>query len=229
MGTAKFAGILLALMPAASLAQDSFAQKHGILKITTPAQASGTAFVIAEPQDGIKLLATANHVTVMQDSQGRDMPGYVFAGDSYILSLGDKRWKGSAFLSDEKSDIAIVKAAIPEDFEILEIDDTSSPPPDKDYIPPRIPVRFYGYTGTKDFTQTLGYFSFQGKDYSWADGVLIPGQSGGPAVTGNVIVGVNSGGSEWYKGPQGTVTWPARIGSAKRLKEILEDAKKRLK
>jgi hypothetical protein len=63
----------------------------------------------------------------------------------------------------------------------------------------------------------------------YSDGVLCSGQSGGPAMSEGVIVGVNVGGHARYNAVEDkdkTVTWPAILGSARRLNEILNWAVK---
>jgi hypothetical protein len=96
------------------------------------------------------------------------------------------------------------------------------------YGPSGREVKFHGYA-SGFWLETSGILSFAYENYVYSDGVVAPGQSGGPATADGVIIGVVSGGSSWYdavEDKEKPVTWPARLGSARRLQEILDWAVK---
>jgi len=114
------------------------------------------------------------------------------------------------------------------DVEVMEIDPDPVPLPTREYLPPRKPGSVLGYANGK-WTETTGHLSFVSGKYVWADCVALPGQSGGPVLSDGKVVGVCSGGSEWYyddpEKKTGQFTWPARLASPKRLLEMIRTVK----
>lgn len=216
---------LLILLTTSAFGMDP--DENGVFRITTPAGAAGTAFVIE--QDGETLyLATAFHVV---ESQG----GSIYNGPAYSLSndtIKDMP-KATVVAVDAKVDLAVLRCTTTRKFKPLaltfvedmeEVDRVGF-----SYRPSGVQVEFFGYASGV-WTKTVGNLSFAYDRRVYSDAVLAPGQSGGPAVSNGRIVGVNSGGYEWrvaVEDPERNVTWPARIGSAKRLKEILDWSKTR--
>jgi S1-C subfamily serine protease len=216
---------VLVLMVNSALGIDP--DENGVFRITTPTGAAGTAFVIE--QDGEALyLATAFHVV---ESQG----GAIYSGAAYALdndTIKDMP-KVTVVATDAKADLAVVKCKTTRKFKPLALtfveDMEDIDKIDFAYSPSKLQVAFYGYASGV-WTKTKGNVAFAYENQVFADSVVAPGQSGGPAVVNDKIVGVVSGGNNWYKSYQDAernVTWPTRTGSAKRLKEILDWAKTR--
>lgn len=221
---------VLVLMVNSALGIDP--DENGVFRITTPravdgSVGQGTAFVI--DQDGEALyLATAFHVV---ESQG----GAIYSGAAYTLdndTIKDMP-KVTVVATDAKADLAVVKCKTTRKFKPLAlafVEDMADI--DKvgfSYTPSNKRIEFFGYASGV-WTKTSGRLSFAYDQQVFSDATMAPGQSGGPAVSDGRIVGVNSGGSGWYSADEQRdrdVTWPARIGSAKRLKEILDWAKTR--
>ncbi len=201
-------------------------EKNGIFRIRTPEQSQGTAFAIEQIGDKV-YLGTAAHVVLRDD-------GKMFQGASYTLENDTIKDMPNAKVvaTDVKADVAVIQCTTTKRFELLALVDAAEDlRVDKmgfGYRPSSISVTFYGF-GSGNWLETFGKLSFVTPNYVYSDSVVASGQSGGPAVIDTGIVGVVSGGSEWHKAsedPEKNVTWPARAGSGRRLKEILEWAKK---
>jgi len=227
MDRSTFAAGLALLVLFATSAFGIDPDENGVFRITTPTGAAGTAFVIE--QDGETLyLATAFHVVESQN-------GAIYTGASYTLdndTIKDMP-KVTVVATDAKADLAVVKCKTTRKFKPLALtfveDMKEIDKVDFAYGPSNVKVAFYGYASGV-WTKTRGNIAFAYENQVFADSVVAPGQSGGPAVVENKIVGVVSGGNNWYRSYQDAerdVTWPTRTGSAKRLKEILDWGKTR--
>lgn len=216
------------------LTQPAFGQldpkENGVFRLFTPSGAQGTAFVVAEPKDGVKILATAAHVPQYTDANGKDVANQIWGGKPYYLTSDfGPRVEGVACVSiDFEADIALMLVDLEMDFTILQISDCEVAQPvlpSPDYMPARKPVSFYGYA-SGEWAQTIGWLAFTHKQNTYSDGACLPGQSGGPMLYEGKYVGVVSGGTAWYPytkdGKQKNATWPARCGRGRRLKEILD-------
>ncbi len=224
-------GFLVLLLPSTVYGQEALARKYGIMQIECPDKAKGTAFVVAEPKAGTKLLATSAHVVVYRDGAGKDVQGQTYQGNAYTLKLEGLEWKARVVSFDYPNDTAILASEIAEKFEIPEI---ATPvglnEPDTKYLPSRVPGGFLGYANGGPIKDTVGFVSFVHQNVIYSDAVLIPGQSGGPMLVDGKIAGVIQGGWIWVsKQDEPTVTWPARCTNAKRLREMVEFAKERVK
>ena len=62
------------------LGQDIKPEEHGIFRIHSPKGGQGTAFIVGEPVDGLKILATAAHITQAEDEVGNAKPGTMWGG-----------------------------------------------------------------------------------------------------------------------------------------------------
>lgn len=230
MGTTRILGLIFGLLICLPVAaQRPEAEDHGIMRIICPSQAAGTAFVVSELAGDKKLLATAAHVVTLSIN-GVDQPGRVWSGPEYTLQLGEAKWKGTVVSYDAPNDVAILSADIPLKFKVLPIKDIEGlDEATPMYLPSRVEAQLFGYPEAK-FTETRGFVAFVDKNRVFADAVAIPGQSGGPMIVKESVAGVISGGYEWFS-VQGekTVTWPARCCTAKRLREMVEFAKGRVK
>jgi hypothetical protein len=221
---------LLALLIFASFAvgsePDDRPDKHGIYRISDPSgRYSGTAFVVKTTPEKT-ILATAGHVVCADDA----MDTIFAAGYEYPIKTNNTTFVGKVkvLMVAKDSDIALVEGLFTVDVEVLPIDPDPVPLPKRNYVPPRKPASVLGY-GAGKWTETRGFLSFVSGDYVRADAICIGGQSGGPAVADGKIVGVCSGGDVWYyddaKSKTRPFTWPARLGSPKRLKELVDFVK----
>lgn len=230
MAKTTILGFLLVLfLPWPVVAQRPEAVEHGIMRLECPSKAAGTAFVVEQLPGDKKLLATAAHVVTLTIN-GVDQPGQMWSGPAYTLQLGEAKWKGTVVSYDAPNDVAILVSDIPLTFKVLPIKDVEGlDEPTPMYLPSRKEAQFFGYPGG-EFTETRGFVAFVDKNRVFSDATLIPGQSGGPMVVDKAIAGVISGGSEWFTASGAkTVTWPARCCTAKRLREMVEFAKGRVK
>jgi hypothetical protein len=217
---------LLAFLFLASQAMAVDPEKNGIFRIRTPEQSQGTAFAIEQIGDKV-YLGTAAHVVLRDD-------GKMFAGETYTLENDTIKDMPNAKVSavDVKADVAVIQCTTSKRFELLALVDVAEDQRvDKigfSYQPSNVKITFYGF-GSGNWLETSGKVSFTTRESVYSDSVVASGQSGGPAVIDTGIVGVVSGGSEWHKATEDAtrnVTWPARAGSARRLKELLEWTKK---
>ena len=217
---------LLAFLFLASQAMAIDPERNGVFRIRTPEQSQGTAFAIEQIGDKV-YLGTAAHVVLRDD-------GRMFQGNSYTLENDTIKDMPNAKVSavDVKADVAVIQCTTSKRFELLALVDVAEDlRVDKigfSYQPSNVKITFYGF-GSGNWLETSGKVSFVAKESVYSDSAVAPGQSGGPAVIDTGIVGVVSGGSEWYPAAEHTernVTWPARAGSARRLKELLEWSKK---
>jgi S1-C subfamily serine protease len=188
--------------------------------------AQGTCFAIKQT-DTTLYLGTAFHVVESQN--GNIHTGYAYALESDTLK---DLPKAKVVAVDVKADLAVLACQLERKFDILPL---ASVEKMKDvrkigfaYGPSGREVKFHGYA-SGFWLETSGILSFAYENYVYSDGVVAPGQSGGPATADGVIIGVVSGGSSWYdavEDKEKPVTWPARLGSARRLQEILDWAVK---
>jgi hypothetical protein len=220
--------LFVLILGQASLAIDP--EINGVFRIHTPANANGsrgqgTCFAIE--QDGETVyLGTAFHV--VESSDGR-----IYTGTAYTIEndvIKDIK-NASVVATDAKADLAILKTTASRRFEILPLAAVESMQDvDKigfSYRNSGKEVYCFGYA-SGFWLKTFGNLAFAYEQKVYSDGVVVPGQSGGPAVLDGKLVGVVSGGNNWFKAVEDTeksVTWPTRLGSAKRLKEMLDWAK----
>ena len=200
--------------------------KNGVYLLECPDHSSGTCFVVK--QDGnLVYLATAFHV--LQDGNSPVQRG-VFA--SYTIKNDQNTLVYQKVLSaDVDADIAILSASTGYQHEVLPLYLDPIPAIDGTYVPsiapPRITFEGFAYRNWKKTTGNLVH-NHAHKVYS--DAVVIPGQSGGIATIDGKCAGVISGGLLWLPAELGkkgqSVTWPARIGSSHRIKEILDHVSK---
>lgn len=217
---------LLAFLFLASQAMAIDPAVNGVFRIRTPEQSQGTAFAIEQIGDKV-YLGTAAHVVLRDD-------GKMFQGNSYTLENDTIKDMPNAKVSavDVKADVAVIQCTTSKRFELLALVDVAEDlRVDKigfSYQPSNVRVVFYGF-GSGNWLETSGNVAFAAKDEVYANSTVAPGQSGGPAVIDTGIIGVVSGGSAWFPASEDAtrnVTWPARAGSARRLKELLEWSKK---
>lgn len=195
---------------------------NGVFRITTPAGAQGTGFVVA--QDGDRTyLATAWHV--VESSPKRSYTGNAYGVEND--SIKDVP-KAVVVSTDIDADLAVVRTTTSRRFQILPLAAVEDMPKVRKvgfaYGPSPFEVDVYGF-GSGFWLKTSGMLSFAYDRRVYCDAVAASGQSGGPAVVNGNVIGVLSGGHSWYKAVEDTdrnITWPVRLGSAKRLKEILE-------
>lgn len=217
---------LLAFLFLASQAMAVDPAVNGVFRIRTPEQSQGTAFAIEQIGDKV-YLGTAAHVVLRDD-------GKMFQGNSYTLENDTIKDMPNAKVSavDVKADVAVIQCTTSKRFELLALVDVAEDlRVDKigfSYQPSNVKITFYGF-GSGAWLETSGKVSFVYENSLHSDAAVASGQSGGPAIIDKGIVGVVSGGSSWYRASEHkerNVTWPARAGSAKRLQELLEWAKK---
>jgi S1-C subfamily serine protease len=202
-------------------------EANAVFRLRTPAMADGsvgqgTCFGIKQT-DTTLYLATAFHV--VETTKGNITTGYAYQLESDTLK---NLPKAKVVAVDIKADLAVLACQLERKFDILPLAAVENM---KDvrkigfaYYPSELKVKFFGYASGA-WLETSGRLSFAYENYVHSDASVAPGQSGGPAVVADQIVGVISGGSSWYKAAEDTkfdVTWPARAGSARRLKEILD-------
>lgn len=226
MASPYILALLVGVFHAATSTAQIDPEKHGVFRIYTPKMAQGTAFVIAEPVEGTKLLATAAHIVQTNDDAGNPKKGSRYGGKVFSLNsdFGVKADGAECVAQDDEADIAIVAVKMDRDFTILPIldmegrEDNKLPSPE--YSPSGKLVKFHGY-GSGKWEVTKGFLCFIQINYNHSDGICVPGQSGGPMTLDGSIIGVVSGGAAWYpykeNGKLKNCTWPARAGSAKRL------------
>ena len=182
--------------------------------------------------DGLKILATAAHITQAEDSYGNPKPGSMWGGKVFYLTADFVEGKiegGECVAQDDGADISLVAIKMEPDYKILPIVDpgkwaTKSPGPE--YINTGKIAVFHGY-GSGKWQVSKGYLAFVKGDYSTTDACVFPGQSGGPMVVDGAYVGVVSGGDAWHPfkdetGKQKNCTWPARAGRGVRLQANLD-------
>lgn len=225
------------LLCSGALGQDVVPEKHGVFRIHSP-KGQGTCFVVGEPVDGLKILATAAHITQAEDSQGNPKAGSMWGGKVFYLTSDfmEKVEGGECVAQDDKADISLIVIKMERDFTILPVADASkwiTQKPNPKYFPSGKLVEMWGYTSGK-WDNTKGYASFLKDDYLIADCCCNPGMSGGPVTIDGVYVGVVSGGAEWYPytdadNKQKNTTWPARAGRGSRLQANLEMIMERYK
>jgi S1-C subfamily serine protease len=206
-------------------------EANAVFRVRTPAMADGsygqgTCFAIKQT-DTTLYLGTAFHV--VETTKGNITTGYAYQLESDTLK---DLPKAKVVAVDIKADIAVLACQLERKFDILPLVSVENM---KDvrkigfaYGPSGREVKFHGYA-SGFWLETSGILSFAYENYVYSDGVVAPGQSGGPATTDGVIIGVVSGGSSWYdavEDKEKPVTWPARLGSARRLQEILDWAVK---
>ena len=219
--------LILAMVPA-SWAADP--EVNGIFRLRTPMLAQGTCFAIDRVGDTV-YFGTAFHVVENDSNGNRNM---IFQGAVYEVEndIIKDLPKATVVATDAKADVAVIKLTTKRQFTILplasveDMEDVSKM--GFGYRPSDKEVLCYGYA-SGNWMKTFGKLSFAANGKVYSDGVAVSGQSGGPAEMHGKIIGVISGGAEWYQAvedPKKNVTWPTRLGSAKRLKEILDWAKK---
>jgi hypothetical protein len=215
--------LLFLILAPASWAIDP--DENGVFRLICPDLAKGTCFVIA--QDGDTLyLGTAYHVVEVNGNSVHQGNAYTVEND-LIKDIP----KAKVVAVDFKADLAVLRTTTTRKFTILPLATVEGM---KDvnkigfaYRPSDKEVFGFGYANG-DWMKTFGKLCFADKNQVYSNGISVPGQSGGPATLDNKIIGVISGGNEWYRDdqhPEVNVTWPTRLGSAKRLKEILDWAK----
>lgn len=226
----RYCSFLLVLVALALLAKAAFGidpETNGVFRIRTPEQAQGTAFVLEQVGDKT-YLGTAAHV-VLRDN------GNMFTGAAYTLENDTIKDMPNAKVVavDTKADLAVLLCSTKRQFKPLPLGSVErNSKVDKvgfAYRPSGLQIDFFGYASGA-WLKTSGIVSFAYENSVYSDSVVAPGQSGGPVVLNDEIVGVVSGGSAWHtaaEDPERNVTWPARAGSARRLKEILDWAKTR--
>jgi S1-C subfamily serine protease len=201
-------------------------EANAVFRVRTPAMAQGTCFGIK--QDGNTLyLGTAFHV--VESSNGNTYTGFAYQLESDTLK---NLPKAKVVAVDVKADLAVLVCQIDRKFDILPLAAVENM---KDvrkvgfaYGPSKREVTLFGYA-SGHWLETSGILSFAYENKVYSDCTCSPGMSGGPATSDNAIIGVVSGGNEWYKAVEDaekSITWPARLGSARRLQEILDWAVK---
>lgn len=211
---------LVLLISKLSLAIDP--QINGVFRISAPGGAQGTCFAIKQTE-GTLYLGTAFHA--VESKNGNIYMGYAYSIENdTIKNLS----KAKVVAVDIKADLAVVSLPTRQKFNILPLVSVERMEKVRKigfaYVPSQYSVTFYGY-GSGFWLETSGILSFAYADNVYSDGVVAPGQSGGPAVVEGQVIGVISGGNQWYdaiEDKEKPVTWPARLGSARRLQEILD-------
>ncbi len=207
-------------------------EANAVFRVRTPAMADGsvgqgTCFGIKQT-DTTLYLATAFHV--VETTKGNITTGYAYQLESDTLK---DLPKAKVVAVDIKADLAVLACQLERKVDMLPLAAVENM---KDvrkigfaYYPSELEIKFFGYASGA-WLETAGRVSFAYENYVHSDASVSPGQSGGPAVVSGEIVGVISGGSSWYKPAEDaelSVAWPARAGSARRLKEILDWAETR--
>lgn len=226
-----FTALIVLIVALVLLAPPTGAQEvtDSIYRIRTPDGAAGTAFVLHTDRER-SILGTASHVT-----QYKEIKTQMYAGNAYTIenAKGSAVAKAACIAMDIEVDIALVQTDKPVEgppFQIItDVDDyvfgRTNVTPGPDYYPKKIMLRIRGYAD--GFKETIGFYSFTYKDNLMADAAALPGQSGGPIVLDDKVVGVLSGGHSWYeygtKDEPRSATWPVRGGSGRRLQEMLRD------
>jgi len=187
---------------------------------------SGTGTVIKELDNNEYLVLTANHVIPPSEFRGR------------VKSLNKIKTAGITVVAkDYAHDICILKIKLTEDspkLPVMKIADVS--PQYKDSL------EFAGYGGV-EFNEQIGLDKLRvymgtaeiptGDDYVFSgDAYLIQGDSGGPVIVNDQLVGVISGGSCWWgkdicktqNGEPVKITWPAMAFGIGPIKELLKQA-----
>jgi S1-C subfamily serine protease len=172
-------------------------------------------------------LATAFHV--VETTKGNITTGYAYQLESDTLK---NLPKAKVVAVDIKADLAVLACQLERKFDILPLAAVENM---KDvrkigfaYGPSKKEVKLFGYA-SGFWLETSGILSFAYENSVYSDVSCCPGMSGGPATCEGAIIGVISGGSAWYDAVEDkdkVVTWPSRLGSARRLNEILQWAVK---
>ena len=204
---------------------EDISSKFGIYRLECPDSAAGTAFVV-KIREKDTILATAAHVVCVDN----DKKLLYSSGFVYTIKDNDRKElaKCKVVSIESNADIALVEATFKPDVKVMAINTAPVPSPSRSYLAPKTEFVLCGY-GDGNWTETKGFLSFVSYPKLYADAIAIPGQSGGPLIFNEQIVGVCSGGSEWYyDNPQEhkkAFTWPLRAGSGKRLQEMIDSLK----
>jgi hypothetical protein len=206
-------------------------EANAVFRVRTPAMADGsvgqgTCFGIKQT-DTTLYLATAFHV--VETTKGNITTGYAYQLESDTLK---NLPKAKVVAVDIKADLAVLACQLERKFDLLPLAAVENM---KDvrkigfaYGPSKKEVKLFGYA-SGFWLETSGILSFAYENSIYNDCTCSPGMSGGPATCEGAIIGVISGGSAWYDAVEDkdkVVTWPSRLGSARRLNEILEWALK---
>ncbi len=206
-------------------------EANAVFRLRTPAMADGsvgqgTCFGIKQT-DTTLYLATAFHV--VETTKGNITTGYAYQLESDTLK---NLPKAKVVAVDIKADLAVLACQLERKFDILPLAAVENM---KDvrkigfaYGPSKKEVKLFGYA-SGFWLETSGILSFAYENSVYSDVSCCPGMSGGPATCEGAIIGVISGGSAWYDAVEDkdkVVTWPSRLGSARRLNEILQWAVK---
>lgn len=231
--------LVFLLLCSSALGQDVVPATHGVFRIHAPGGGQGTCFVVGEPVDGLKILATAAHITQASDAAGNPLKGRTIGGKVFYLTADfmEKVEGAECVAQDDAADISLLTIKMERDFTLLPILDPekwATRIPGPQYLNTGKLAVFHGY-GSGKWQVSKGYLAFVKGDYCYTDGCVFSGQSGGPVTVDGAIVAVVSGGAEWYTYPgddgkaKSNCTWPARAGRGARLKANLDMIMERYK
>ncbi len=184
-----------------------------IVAITSPEENSvsfGSGVVIRKKEDSIfggyiGYILTAEHVVSGNDTAG-------------VFYTNNKNSKFNKVVARDKlSDIAVIRAWVPEDIEPIEIGQT----PEHGEI-----IQCYGFPLKIFKRRDLEYLRDIEKS-SFFDGFVFPGDSGGPILRKGKLISVVSGGWFWvekedpFNDKVRRATWPPRGATLESIKNLL--------
>jgi len=202
-------------------------QDIGAAKIITPDGALGTAFAVSNPKENLYLFATAYHVVSSENSSGQTS---VNMSPVFKLEFNkDLKVMANVSTYDKEADLAVLWARVPEKIKVLELTNIYDKIEDNStkYYPnnKKLEAKFMGYA-EGEWKITAGLITIKDRGYLYSDGIVIPGQSGGPMVVNGKVAGVISGGSIWLENEEKQpITWPTRCGSSNKLVKLIDQAK----
>jgi hypothetical protein len=165
----------------------------------------------------------------VETTKGNTFTGYAYQLESDTLK---NLPKAKVVAVDIKADLAVLACQLERKFDILPLASVENMRDVRKigfaYGPSRKEVKLFGYA-SGFWLETSGILSFAYENFVYSDSVAVSGMSGGPATCDGAIIGVVSGGSAWHDAVEDKdkpVTWPSRLGSARRLNEILQWAVK---
>jgi S1-C subfamily serine protease len=225
MKTTKLIIIIISMFCGSLFSQEP--QDVGAVKIITPDGSLGTAFAVSNPKENLYLFATAYHVVSSEKDTVNMSPVFKLEFNK------DLKVFANVSTYDKDSDLAVLWAKVPEKVKVLELtniydkleeNSTEYHPSNK-----RLEAKFMGYA-EGEWKITSGLVTIKNRGYLYSDGIVIPGQSGGPMIVNGKIAGVVSGGSIWLDSEEKKpMTWPTRCGSSNKLVDLIDQAKKVVK
>lgn len=212
------------------LSGSALGQELSVVKLSSPAgQGSGVVVRKVRAVEGgdLSLIATARHVLLDRSET------YVVTQPIFTAEYMNGQQSGRISYAHEnvKADLALVWAVVPTETPVAEIADTPTLLSEiDDTLEPgktqatNLQAEFIGFA-LGDFRRNIGRPSFRHEGLIQSDATLIGGQSGGGMFINGKLVGIISGGNQWYrKNGRRTVTWPARCADAALIPPMIESA-----